>query len=141
MEAQAFVAQCDNPFPRNYKEVMRKVDMKQWECAMDRELASIEKHIVTFETLYTSGQFAISKIQHLQKNPFPMFSHAMPASNFLRTRQSAKRVAGTRIHKPTENKCASTRVRHHQKTILDVDSPVHADSTLSVHEAMDRIKQ
>ena len=60
----------------------------------------------------------------------------MPASNFLRTRQSAKRAAGTRIHKPTENKRASTRVRHHQKTILDIDSPVHADSTLSVREAM-----
>ena len=29
---------------------------------------------MTFETLYTSGQFAISKIQHLQKIRFPRFS-------------------------------------------------------------------
>src|SRR5436305_2037696 len=43
-QAQAFVAQCDNPFPRNYKEAMRRTDVKQWECAMDRELSSIERH-------------------------------------------------------------------------------------------------
>ena len=94
---------------------------------------------MTFETLYTSAQFEISRIQRLQKTVSATFSHIMAANTHLRARQSAKRAESTRVRNQTEKKRTSIdnpRPRRRKNTIPDIDMPIHPDSTVTVREAM-----
>jgi hypothetical protein len=66
----------------------------------------------------------------------------MPANAILRGRQVAKNAQSTRVRNPSKKKSAndenppSARRKSNKNTVPDIDAPIHADSTVSLREAM-----
>ena len=94
---------------------------------------------MTFKSLYTSGQFEISKIQHLQKSVSKTILHIMPPKNYLKAMQNAKRAESTCVHKDSEKKRAGNDnppSRRRKVPLPNSDTTVHPDSDLTIREAM-----